>query len=80
MRGKLAPETEKPAPVTAAELTVRGALPVEDRVIDCDVGVLTAMLPKLRVEELMLSVGTAAFSCRAKVWDPVPALAESVTA
>ena len=34
VRGKLAPETENPAPATVAELTVTGAVPVEDRIID----------------------------------------------
>jgi hypothetical protein len=65
--GKLAPETEKPVPVRVAELMVTAAVPVEDSVIDCVVAAFTATLPKLRLEELMLSVGTAAFSCSAKV-------------
>ena len=65
--GKLAPETEKPEPASVAELMTTAAVPVEDRVIDCVVGVLTATLPKLRVEELTVSVGMAAFNCRAKV-------------
>ena len=34
VRGKLAPETENPVPVTVAELTVTGAVPVEDRTTD----------------------------------------------
>jgi hypothetical protein len=46
---------------------VTAAVPVEDSVIDCVVAAFTATLPKLRLEELMLSVGTAAFSCSAKV-------------
>ena len=65
--GKLAPETEKPVPVRVAELMVTAAVPVEDSVIDCVVAAFTATLPKFRLEELMLSVGTAAFSCSAKV-------------
>jgi hypothetical protein len=60
--GKLAPEAEKPAPVRVAALMVAAAVPVEDSVIDCVVAVFTATLPKLRFEELMLSVGTAAFN------------------
>ena len=67
MSGKLAPEIEKPVPVSVAALMVTAAVPVEDSVIDCVIAVLTDMLPKLRFEELMLSVGTAAFSCSAKV-------------
>ncbi len=65
--GKLAPETEKPAPVSVAELTVTATVPVDDIVIVCVVAEPTATLPKLRLEELMLSVGTAAFNCSAKV-------------
>jgi hypothetical protein len=65
--GKLAPDTEKPVPVSVAALTVTPAVPVDDIVIVCVVAEPTATLPKLRLEELMLSVGTAAFNCSAKV-------------
>jgi len=34
VRGKVAPETEKPVPLTLAAVTVTGAVPVEDRIID----------------------------------------------
>ena len=34
VRGKVAPKIEKPVPATVAELTVRGAEPVEDRATD----------------------------------------------
>ena len=67
MSGKVAPEIEKPAPVSVAELTVTAAVPVEDRVIDCEVGEFTLTFPKLRLDELTVSVGTAAFNCSAKV-------------
>ncbi len=65
--GKLAPETEKPVPVSVAELTVTATVPVDDNVIVCVVAEPTATLPKLRVEELTVSVGIAAFNCSAKV-------------
>jgi hypothetical protein len=58
--GKLAPETEKPVPLTVAELTVTAVVPVELKVIDCVVAVFTDTLPKLRLEELTLNVDTAA--------------------
>lgn len=61
-------------------MTVTAAVPVEDSVIDCVFAVLTLTLPKLRLEELMPSVGTAALSCREKVWETVPALAVRVAA
>ncbi len=60
--GKVAPETEKPAPVNVPELTVTAAVPVEESVIDCDAAEFTFTLPKLRLDELMPSVGIAAFN------------------
>lgn len=78
--GKLAPETEKPVPVIAAELTVTGEPPVEVSVKDCVAGEFRVASPKAMLLALMLSVGTAALSCRENVWDTVPALAVSVTA
>jgi hypothetical protein len=77
--GKVAPESEKPAPATVAELTVTAAVPVEESVIDCEVAELTLTLPKLRLEELTARVGTAALSCRAKACDWPPAVAVRVT-
>jgi len=78
--GKVAPETEKPVPVTVAALTVTAAVPDEVRVTVCVVGVLTLTLPKLRLDALRLSVGMAAFSCSEKVWAALPALAVKVAA
>jgi hypothetical protein len=77
--GKVAPDVEKPAPVRVAELMVTAAVPVEERVMVCDVEVFTGTLPKLRFDVLTASVGTAAFNCRAKVCVTAPADAESVT-
>lgn len=78
MRGNVAPESEKPAPVSVAALTVTAAVPVEERVRDCEDVEFTETAPKLRLEELMLSVGTEAPSCKAKDWDALPKLAVSV--
>ena len=55
--GKLPPTIEKPAPVTAAELTVTGEVPVEVSVKDCVVAVFTVTLPKLRVAALTVNCG-----------------------
>lgn len=77
--GKVAPEIEKPAPVSVAELTVTAAVPVEESVIDCEEDVFTGILPKLRFDELTDNVGTAAFSCRTKACVVLPTLADSVT-
>src|SRR6185312_5705829 len=50
---------EKLAPVMAAEFTVTGVVPVDLRVMDSIVAVLTAILPKLRVVELTVNCGLA---------------------
>ena len=79
VRGKVAPETVKPLPLTAAALTVTAAVPVEDRVNVCVVAVFTFTLPKDKLDELTLSVGVPVPSCRTKVWATLLALAVRVT-
>jgi hypothetical protein len=78
--GKLAAEIEKPVPVMVAELMVTGAVPVDVRVTDCVAEVFTCTLPKAMLVALILSVGTAAFNCRAKILATPPEVAVSVTA
>ncbi len=78
VRGKVAPETVKPLPLTAAALTVTAAVPVEDRVRVCVVAVFTFTLPKDKLDELTLSVGTEAPNCKAKVLATLLALAVRV--
>lgn len=56
--GKVAPETENPVPLTLAELTVTGAVPVDDSVTDCVAGEFIKTSPKEMLVALMLSVGT----------------------
>ena len=70
----------KPVPLSVAELMVTGAVPVEVNVTGSVVGVFTVTLPNAKLAGLMLNVGTAAFSCRAKVLETPPALAVRVTA
>jgi hypothetical protein len=77
--GKLAPDSEKPAPVSVAELMVTGAALVEISVTDCVAPVLTCTLPKATLVGLIFSVGTAAFNCRANVLVTLPELAVRVT-
>ena len=78
--GKLTPDTANPEPDTDAALIVTGVLPLDVKVTDCGVpAVFTTVLPKARLVALTLSVGTAAFNCRAKLLDTLPALARSVT-
>ena len=72
------PETAKPDPDKDAALTVTAAVPVEDRVSVCVVGVFTAASPKFTLVELRLNVDTAALSWRAKVADSLAALAIKV--
>jgi len=77
--GNVAPETVKPVPLSDALLIVTGPVPVELRVTACAVAtVFTWTLPKARLFALTLSVGTAAFNCRAKLFDVLDALAVSV--
>jgi hypothetical protein len=79
--GKVLPKIAKPAPVTATALTVTGAVPVEVKVTGWGVAaVFSTTLPNAKLVVLMLSAGTAAFNCRAKVLDRPPALAIIVTA
>jgi hypothetical protein len=70
----------KPVPATESALTFTAAVPVEDRVSVCVAAVFTFTLPKAMLDELMLSVGTAAPSDRAKVSVTPLALAVRVTA
>ena len=76
--GNVAPDTEKPAPLRAAEETVTAALPVDVRVSDCVVGVFTFTSPKPTLAELTLRVEVAAFSCTAKFIEPPASVAVRV--
>jgi hypothetical protein len=58
--GKVAPETEKPAPVIAAALTVTDAVPVEVSVSDCVAGAFTATFPNGKLVALTFSVAITA--------------------
>jgi hypothetical protein len=78
--GKLAPDTEKPAPVSVAALMVKAKLPVEFKVRDCVDDELTSTLPKTTLVALMLRIRVAASNCRTKLLETLPALAVSVTA
>ena len=59
---------------------VTGAVPVDLNVTGSVEAVFTVRLPKARLAGLTVNVGTAAFSCRAKVLETLPALAVRVTA
>jgi hypothetical protein len=79
LSGKLAPETENPAPDVAAEFTVNAAEPVLVTVIVWVVAEFTFTLPKLRLGELTCNAAVAAFNCKVKLGSRLPALAEIVT-
>jgi uncharacterized protein (UPF0212 family) len=68
----------KPDPVTVAALMVTAAVPVDDRVRVCVVGVFTFTLPKPMLPALTVSVGTDDPSCNAKVSTTLLALAVKV--
>jgi hypothetical protein len=58
--GRLPPISVKPAPATAAEFTVTGDVPVDVRVSDWVVAVVTVTLPKLKLPTLTVSCGLTA--------------------
>ena len=80
MIGNVAPDMVKPVPLSTAELMVTGAVPVEVNVTGCVDAVFTVTLPNPKLVVLTVNVGTAAFSCRAKLLETLPALAVRVTA
>jgi hypothetical protein len=57
VKGKAAPDTEKPDPAIVAELTVTAALPIDESVIVWVAAEFTATLPKARLAALMLRAG-----------------------
>jgi hypothetical protein len=57
--GNVAPDMVKPVPVSAAELIVTGAIPVEVRVTGCVDGVFTDTLPNVRLAVLSVNCGLA---------------------
>jgi hypothetical protein len=65
-----------PAPLTVAEFTVTGVVPVEVRVKDCVVAVFTATLPKLKLPALTVSCGFAAVPVPLSVTEVVLPLVE----
>jgi hypothetical protein len=76
--GNVAPEAAKPSPERDDALTVTGAFPVEDRLSVCDAVPFTRTSPKSILVVLRLNVGAATTSCKAKVCDPLIALAVNV--
>src|ERR1700733_793935 len=70
----------KPVPPSVAELIVTGAVPVELNVTGSVEAVFTVTLPNARLLGLTVNVGTAAFSCKAKLLETLPALAVRATA
>jgi hypothetical protein len=69
-----------PVPLRVPELMVTGAVPVDVNVTGSVVGVFTVTLPNATLAELMVNVGTAACSCKAKLLETLPALAVRATA
>ena len=78
--GKVAPDIVKPVPLSVAELMVTGAVPVEVNVTGSVDGTFSATVPNARLGGLTVNTGPAAFNCRAKVVETLPALAVRVTA
>ncbi|MGB6689911.1 MAG: hypothetical protein WBE76_18905 [Terracidiphilus sp.] len=75
----MTPDIEKPAPASETALTVTATPPVEVKVTDWVSGEFSATSPNPTDEELTLSIGVAAFNCRANVFDTPLPLAVKVT-
>ncbi len=60
--GRLAAEAEKPVPVTAMELTVTAAVPLEVKVTVCAVGLFTAAAPNAMLVAFKVNAGVPALS------------------
>lgn len=72
-------ESVNPAPASVARSTVTAVVPVEVKMTDCIADVLTRTLPKSTLAALILSVGTAACSCKVKLLETLPEVAVKVT-
>ncbi len=57
MCGNVVPDIAKSVPVSAAELTVTGAVPIDVNVTGCVDSVATVTLPKVRLAELTVNCG-----------------------
>ena len=60
--GRLTAEAEKPVPVTAMELTVTAAVPLEVRVTVCVVELFTTIPPNAMLVAFTVSAGVPAFN------------------
>jgi hypothetical protein len=78
--GKVAPENEKPAPVSVAALTVTGTLPLEVSVTGRVEAVLVATLPNDRLFVLTVNAGAAALSWMETLCETPPEAPVNVTA
>lgn len=70
--GRVAPDTEYPAPCTDTDETFKGQLPTDESVIVFSASLFTATSPKARLVALTLIVETIAFRLSANVFE-VPA-------
>jgi hypothetical protein len=77
--GNVAPETEKPVPVTVVAVTVTGRLPLEVSVRGNDELLVSSTSPNDKSCALTVSVETAAVNCSAKLFDEPAKLAVNVT-
>lgn len=78
MRGKLAPDNEKPVPVTVARPIVMGSAPDAVKVTDCVTAVFTGTLPNATFVALMPSPAAPAFSCKVQLAETPPPVATRV--
>jgi len=75
--GRFTVDMEKPLPVTAMELTVTGAVPLDVRVTFCVLELFTTTPPNETLLAFTLSVAVAAFSCSETDFEVLPVVAVS---
>jgi hypothetical protein len=79
VNGNVAPEIEKPLPLTVAALTVTASVPDDASVNGCAAAEFTATFPNDRLVVLTLNPGVTASNCSKKVSETPFAFAERVT-
>ena len=79
MTGNCTPDTLKPVPVTATELTMTAAVPTDDSVTDCVAGSFTITFPNEIVAAFTLKVAWLRGDKRSEKVAVVPAVAVRVT-
>jgi hypothetical protein len=79
IKGKVAPETERPTPVGRMLVTCTGKTPVEVNVMVCEASLNSSTLPKAKLVALTASPGTDAVSWTLALLENPPEVAVNTT-